>query len=74
MADKIRSSITEPKLPAEKQKLPVKKKANITKNYLDLTVLVRSIQRAEENETCFRSGLQDCDQLKCAWRPYCLEE
>ncbi len=43
------------------------------KNFLDITVLIRSIQRSEGNTDCFRKGLKDCDQLDCAWRHLCLE-
>ncbi|HAA04895.1 MAG TPA: SAP domain-containing protein [Syntrophobacteraceae bacterium] len=41
------------------------------KNFLDLTALVRSIQRAEGNMDCFQRR-SDCDQLDCSWRSYCL--
>lgn len=43
------------------------------KNFLDITALIRSIQRAEDNMDCFRKGLTDCDQINCAWRHFCLE-
>jgi len=45
----------------------------LEKNYLDLTKLIRSIQRAEGNPDCFHKAQGYCDQLDCAWRPYCLE-
>jgi hypothetical protein len=44
------------------------------KNFLDITILVRSIQRAEGNPDCFQKGIVDCDQLDCKWRSFCLEE
>ena len=42
------------------------------RNFLDLTALVRSIQRAEGNIDCFRVK-DDCSQLDCSWRSYCLD-
>jgi hypothetical protein len=44
------------------------------KNFLDITKLIRSIQRAEGNTDCFQKGMVDCDQLDCKWRSFCLEE
>ena len=44
------------------------------KNLLDITNLVRSIQRAEGNVDCFRKGNANCDQWDCSWRSYCLKE
>lgn len=41
--------------------------------FLDMTALIRSIQRAEGNPDCFLKGGEDCAQLDCAWRPYCLK-
>ena len=43
------------------------------KNFLDITALIRSIQRAEGHEDCFRKGVTDCDQVDCNWRSFCLE-
>ena len=44
------------------------------KGLADLTALIRSIQKREGNEDCFRRGKEFCDQFHCAWREYCLEE
>jgi hypothetical protein len=44
------------------------------KNFLDITTLIRSIQRAEGNTDCFQKGIVDCDQLDCKWRSFCLKE
>lgn len=44
------------------------------KNFLDITILIRSIQRAEGNTDCFQKGIVDCDQFGCKWRSFCLEE
>lgn len=40
--------------------------------YVDITAMIRSLQRTEGNIDCFRRGQADCDQLECAWRQYCL--
>jgi hypothetical protein len=40
--------------------------------YVDITAMIRSLQRTEGLTDCFRRGLSDCDQLDCAWRQYCL--
>jgi len=44
------------------------------KSFLDITTLIRSIQRAEGNTDCFQRGIIDCDQVDCKWRSFCLEE
>ncbi|MFP4086673.1 MAG: hypothetical protein ACLFUL_07755 [Desulfobacteraceae bacterium] len=41
-------------------------------DFLDITALIRSIQRAEGNPDCFMRGYGDCDRTDCAWRPYCM--
>jgi hypothetical protein len=38
----------------------------------DLTELVRSLQRSEGHEDCFRQGAVSCDQMDCPWRDLCL--
>jgi hypothetical protein len=48
------------------------KEAEGRRNFLDLTGLIRSIQRAEGNIDCFRVK-NDCSQLDCCWRSYCLD-
>ena len=49
--------------------------ADVTKkNFLDITTLIRSIQRAEGNTDCFQKGIVDCDQIDCKWRSFCLEK
>lgn len=42
------------------------------KNFLDITKLVRSVQRAEGNPDCFRKAKGSCDRVDCAWYRYCL--
>ncbi len=42
------------------------------RNFLDMTALIRSIQRAEGNPDCFMKGKDDCDRLDCSWRLYCF--
>ena len=44
------------------------------RHFLDMTALIRSLQRAEGNVDCYRRDQVDCDQVECAWRPYCLED
>jgi hypothetical protein len=44
------------------------------KSFLDMTALIRSIQRAEGNTDCFQKGIVDCDQFGCKWRSLCLKE
>ena len=51
-----------------------KKRFNSGKAFLDVTELIRSIQRAEDNPDCFRRAHGHCDRLDCAWRRYCLEK
>ena len=43
------------------------------KNFVDITALVRSIQRDEGHLACFRKGAFDCDETGCKWRSFCLE-
>lgn len=50
------------------------RKKTFQKDFLDITNLVRSVQRAEGNPDCFRKAHFHCDQLNCFWRPYCLRE
>ena len=44
----------------------------MNKRYVDITAMIRSLQRTEGVTDCFRRGLANCDQLVCAWRRYCL--
>jgi len=43
------------------------------KNLVNITDLIRSVQRTEGNPDCFRKDKGGCDELECEWRPYCLE-
>ncbi|UCF85377.1 MAG: hypothetical protein JSV50_06995 [Desulfobacteraceae bacterium] len=47
---------------------------NQKKHFLDMTALIRSIQRAEGNVDCFQREQTNCDQVDCAWHSYCLED
>jgi len=49
------------------------KKQCIENDFLDITALIRSIQRVEGNFDCFSKAKEYCDQSDCCWRPYCLE-
>jgi hypothetical protein len=40
---------------------------------VDMTVLIRSIQRVEGNSDCFRTARENCPEMRCCWRPYCVE-
>lgn len=42
------------------------------KDFLDMTKLVRSVQRAEGNPDCFGKAQGYCDRLDCAWYRYCV--
>lgn len=41
---------------------------------VDITALIRSVQRSEGNPDCFDKSEGSCEQRECAWRPYCLED
>ena len=41
---------------------------------VDLTHLIRSMQRAEGQSDCFGTAEGHCDRIDCAWRKYCLED
>ncbi len=52
-----------------------KKRVSVKQNdFSDLAGLVRSLQRAEGNQGCFRTEADDCDRLDCLWRSLCLEQ
>lgn len=44
----------------------------LNRRYVDVTAMIRSLQRTEGGADCFRRGLAECDQMGCAWRQYCL--
>jgi hypothetical protein len=50
----------------------MKKHQFAKKDFLDVTEMIRSIQRSEGNLDCFGRAQGYCDQLECAWRAYCL--
>jgi hypothetical protein len=39
---------------------------------LDTTAMIRSLQRSEGEEDCYRRGHDICDRTECPWRRYCL--
>jgi hypothetical protein len=49
------------------------KKQYIENDAIDITALIRSIQRVEGNFDCFRKAKVYCDQIGCYWRQYCLK-
>lgn len=40
---------------------------------VDVTAMVRSLQRTAGMTDCFRKGNVDCDEIDCDWRVYCLD-
>lgn len=46
--------------------------SDLNKRYVDITAMIRSLQRTEGLTDCFRRNIMECDQLECAWRQYCL--
>ena len=40
---------------------------DLKNSFLDMTELIRSIQRAEGNPDCFGRGQGYCDRLDCVW-------
>jgi hypothetical protein len=49
-------------------------RGQLQRGYVDITAMIRSLQRTEGYKDCFRTGLLDCDQIECAWRQYCFQE
>jgi hypothetical protein len=47
--------------------------ANNPEDLLDVTELVRSVQRREGNPDCYGRAGDSCDQRACVWRPWCLK-
>jgi hypothetical protein len=43
-------------------------------NYLDITALIRSLQRAEGENDCFRTTNFNCQRSDCRWREYCFDK
>jgi hypothetical protein len=43
------------------------------RSFLDVTALIRSLQRAEGKIDCFRNGVSDCAHRECPWRQYCMD-
>jgi hypothetical protein len=42
------------------------------KRYVNITAMIRSLQRTEGVVDCFRREITNCAQPECAWRQYCL--
>jgi hypothetical protein len=59
-------------LPDDCRMSEVTQKKQLHCGYVDITAMIRSLQRTEGFTDCFRTGLSDCDQITCAWRQYCL--
>ena len=41
---------------------------------VDLTHLIRSMQRIEGHSDCFGTVQGHCDHIDCAWRKYCQND
>ncbi len=52
----------------------VAKNAIVDQRHVDITAMIRSLQRTEGVTDCFRRGLTDCELPDCAWRKYCLSK
>jgi hypothetical protein len=63
-----------PKSRPDKSGLPIAPNDMPRPQYVNVTDMIRSLQRTEGHSDCFRRGLADCDQIECAWRQYCLEK
>jgi hypothetical protein len=56
------------------EKMGIDNTLNSKLDYVDLVNLIRSIQRAEGNLDCYRTGRQQCERMNCVWRDHCLTE
>jgi hypothetical protein len=75
LEDQQNSQVSEKPVSPQKtlKKLGGAGKQGARKDFVDITALVRSIQRAEGNIDCFRKGLANCDRVDCSWYVYCLQ-
>ena len=66
------------KVMAEKkdpQPLYPNRSLNPRQNFLDPTALIRSLQRAEGENDCFRTAsVLNCNRIDCPWREFCFEK
>lgn len=44
----------------------------LPKSFLNLTALIRSIQRHDGHEPCFRTDREQCGEIDCNWRSHCI--
>jgi len=50
----------------------IAKKKGINAEKMNQTALIRAIQKAEGNNTCFATAsVQTCGQMNCLWRAEC---
>jgi hypothetical protein len=42
--------------------------------HVDITAMIRSLQRTEGQSDCFRRGISECGETLCTWRQYCLSK
>ncbi len=50
------------------------KKAHDKKLIVDITAMIRSVQRVEGNPDCFKKSRGTCKELHCEWRAYCMKD
>jgi len=74
MADKEGRSVTEEHTGSKrKTKESIFSKKEVKRDFLDITHLIRCIQRVEGNPDCFRRAEGYCEQKECHWRQHCIE-
>ncbi|MCP4748276.1 MAG: hypothetical protein GY874_19385 [Desulfobacteraceae bacterium] len=44
------------------------------RSHINITAMIRSLQRTEGYTDCFRRGNVKCGELSCSWRQYCLDQ
>ena len=74
MPDWDRTFLRENTINDETGKPTEKRDKRSDNDFLDITALVRSLQRTEGNPDCFRRKGNQCDREDCSWRKYCLED
>jgi hypothetical protein len=47
---------------------------NNENRHVDITAMIRSLQRTEGQSDCFRRGISECGEIKCTWRQYCVSK
>jgi hypothetical protein len=59
----------------EPQSHIISKRIGSKKSFLDTTALIRSLQRSEGENDCFRTAaILSCGRTDCPWREFCMEK